>query len=105
MFRQSEIISTIAAAAIATALGLGAAHAQGAATSTPAAATQPAISLTQAAKIAQDLHPQGLVKKVELDRELTRTVYEVEVLVNGREEYDIEIDAATGDVLRNQRDY
>lgn len=107
MFRRREIASTIAAAILATTLGLGLAHAQ-TAPAQPAAAAAKAekyISLTQAAEIAQKLHPQGLVKKVELDRELLRTVYEVEVKISATEKYDVEIDAVTGEVLRNQRDY
>lgn len=44
----------------------------------------------------------GTVTEVELERTLTRTIYEVEINKDGFE-YDLELDAVTGKVLKNDK--
>lgn len=44
----------------------------------------------------------GTVTEVELERELTRTIYEVEIVKDGFE-YDLDMDAVTGKVLKNDK--
>lgn len=96
MLHHRKIATAFATTIFATTLGL--AHAKN-------TQTEKFIPLTQAAEIAQKLHPQGTLEKVALDRELTRTIYEVEIKINATEKYEVEIDAKTGDVLRNDRDH
>ena len=45
----------------------------------------------------------GKVTKVEFDREISGDIYEVEVISDGVE-YDLDIDAKTGEVLRTEKD-
>lgn len=56
------------------------------------------ISQEAAVKIAMK-QAKGTVTEVELDEEHGRMVYEIE-MKNGKYEYDIEIDAITGEVLK-----
>lgn len=46
----------------------------------------------------------GEVTELELDRDLGRLVYEAEVRDAQGQEWDLELDAATGEVLGEQRD-
>ena len=45
----------------------------------------------------------GAVTDIELERRRGRLVYEIEVKIN-RREYDVRIDAATGEILRFRLD-
>ena len=44
----------------------------------------------------------GTVTEVELEKKLTKTIYEVEVIKDGSE-YDLDMDAVTGKVLKNDK--
>ncbi|EZH65030.1 hypothetical protein DH09_15395 [Bacillaceae bacterium JMAK1] len=59
--------------------------------------TSAEISTDQASQIATDLLG-GTIEKIDQDVEDGITVYEVE-LYSGQEEFDVEIDVATGDIL------
>ena len=61
------------------------------------------ISYERAKEIAIAKVGGGTVKEIELDRENGRLVYEVEVKYNGRE-YEIDIDAATGEIVKYKVD-
>ncbi len=51
------------------------------------------------------LHPGGTIGETELDHEHGRYVYQVELRVGTpSEEWDVELDATTGEVLSNRRD-
>ena len=60
------------------------------------------ISEQQAISIAQS-KAEGTVTSVELDIENNVKVYEIEIR-NGKTEYDFEIDATTGDILKYEED-
>lgn len=49
-------------------------------------------------------HPGGVVQDTELENEWGRYVYQVEVVDAKGVEWDIELDAATGEVLKNHQD-
>jgi len=61
------------------------------------------ISYERAKEIALATVGGGTVKEIELDRENGRLVYEVEVKYNGRE-YEIDIDAITGEIVKYKID-
>ena len=95
------------AALIATA---GLAIAGGTACAQPAAGgatarTQGVISMEQAIAAAERHHPGGKAFKAELDRERGRTVYEVEVEMPNRQEYDVKVDATSGKVISSRLDH
>ena len=63
------------------------------------------ISAEKAKSIALNRAPSGsTVVKCQLDRDDGRTIYEVE-LRNGRMEYDCDIDAVSGQILKWESDY
>ena len=63
------------------------------------------ISAEKAKSIALERAPSGTtVLQCKLDRDDGRTVYEVEMR-NGRMEYDCDIDAYTGTILKWESDY
>lgn len=68
------------------------------------ASTSKEISMDKAKQIALKLVPGATVVKVERDQEDGILVYEVE-LVKGNYEYDIVIDAKSGKVLKNEKEY
>ncbi len=49
-------------------------------------------------------HPGGVVQDTELENEWGRYVYQLEVVDAQGVEWDIELDAATGEILKNHRD-
>lgn len=49
-------------------------------------------------------HPGGAVQDTELENEGGRYVYQLEVVDAQGVEWDIELDAATGEILKNQQD-
>ncbi|WP_396454060.1 PepSY domain-containing protein, partial [Actinomadura sp.] len=90
--------------------GRAAAVAPSASPSTPAAPKAPvtprapgAIDSGEAARIALRVVPGGWIESVELETEHGRTVWDVDVIVNGVE-HDIHIDVRTGTVLRHRTD-
>lgn len=117
MKTPSTIAALIAAASLAATVGLAQAKPASPAASqmapVPAEQTLPAatpavpatISIEQAIAIAQKHHPGGRVKDVEMDVEWGRRVYEIEVVGADWREYDMKIDAVTGKVLSNRRDW
>lgn len=68
------------------------------------ASTSKEISMNKAKQIALKLAPGATVVKIEQDREDGILVYEVE-LVKGSYEYDIVIDAKSGKVIKNEKEY
>ena len=63
---------------------------------------QTTISQEEAIKIAQS-KAAGKVISIELDTEDNNLVYEIEIR-NGKMEYDFEIDATTGAILKYEED-
>lgn len=63
------------------------------------------ISMERAIAIAQKHVPNGRVKKAELDREQGRLVYEVDIVTRDRKEYDVKVDAHTGQVISSRVDW
>jgi len=64
---------------------------------------QPTISMDEMARRMEDKYG-GTVTEIELDREWGREVYEVEVRTADGDEWDIEADAASGEILEEQRE-
>ena len=64
--------------------------------------TDAKITFEQAKTIALE-RAGGAVKDIELERDRGRLVYEIEGIIN-RQEYDVRIDAATGEILRFRLD-
>jgi len=62
-----------------------------------------AISTEKVVEIATKAHP-GTVTDLELDRDVGRLVYEVEVRDEKFREWDLEIDAKTGQILTEEQD-
>jgi len=69
----------------------------------PAGAGEPAIHIEHAKALAEQAAGGGQATKVELEWEHGRLVWEVELL-RGSVEYDIQIDAKTGQVVRIRLD-
>ena len=57
------------------------------------------ISLSEAKAAVTDRHPDAKIVEIELDREGRKYVYEGEAYLNGRE-YDFEVDAITGNLIK-----
>jgi uncharacterized membrane protein YkoI len=55
-------------------------------------------------EIALNQHPGGTVRETELENEWGRYVYQLEVVDSKGVEWDVELDAATGEVLKNHQD-
>lgn len=55
-------------------------------------------------KIAQALHPQAQIVDTELESHYGKYVYALELRDTGNREWDVHLDAATGDVLENRQD-
>jgi uncharacterized membrane protein YkoI len=51
-----------------------------------------------------DLGPDIRLLEVELEREHDRDIYEIEYLTNDGDIYELEVDAATGKVLKRERE-
>ncbi len=75
----------------------------GTAAPTPSGGSSAQITEARAREIALERAPGATVTKCKLDRDDGRTIYEIE-LRNGRTEYECEIDAATGTVLKWEMD-
>ena len=55
-------------------------------------------------KIALDLHPGATITKTELDHHFNGYEYEIELRDAQNIAWDVDIDAATGKVLKNKKD-
>ena len=55
-------------------------------------------------QIALQQHPGATITDTELDKKLGKLVYEVELRSTDNKEWDVKIDAATGEVLENKED-
>ena len=107
MNAKRHFATMMAAAGLATAGGIAWAQpAPGSAAVQPVPAVQPQgrISLQQAIAAAEKHHPGGTATKAELDTEWGQAVYEVEVRMPNRQEYDVKIDASNGKVLSSRLD-
>ncbi len=49
-------------------------------------------------------HPKGIIYETELENEWGRYVYQLELIDAQGLEWDIELDAATGEILKNHQD-
>lgn len=49
-------------------------------------------------------HPKGVIRETELENEWGRYVYQLELIDAQGLEWDIELDAATGEILKNHQD-
>ncbi|HBC17681.1 MAG TPA: peptidase [Alcanivorax sp.] len=61
-------------------------------------------SLETLDKVALDKHPQAQITDTELENEYGRYIYQVELRDAQGQEWDVDIDASTGDVLKDERD-
>lgn len=107
MNAKRHFAALMAAAGLAIAGGMAWAQpAPGSAAVQPVPAVQPQgrISLQQAIAVAEKHHPGGTATKAELDTEWGQAVYEVEVRMPNRQEYDVKIDASNGKVLSSRLD-
>jgi uncharacterized membrane protein YkoI len=68
---------------------------------TPSASSELSVSVAAAKEIAVRAAGGGFVESVEREVEHGRAVWDVDVLLNGTE-HDIDVDAATGTVLRHR---
>jgi uncharacterized membrane protein YkoI len=55
-------------------------------------------------KIATDLHPGSTIHDADIDSKFGRIVYELEIHDAQGVEWDVDLDAKTGEVLGNKRD-
>lgn len=113
MKTSKTLSALIAAASLAASVGLAQAN-PAASSAAPVQVAQPAsatpaiadtISMEQAVAIAEKHHPGGRIKDVDMDVQWGRKVYEIEVVGADWREYDMKIDAVTGKVLSNRRDW
>ncbi|MDO4770153.1 MAG: PepSY domain-containing protein [Brachymonas sp.] len=113
MQTSKTLSALIAAASLAASVGLAqanpaasnAARVQVAQSAPATPAIAGTISMEQAIAIAEKHHPGGRIKDVDMDVEWGRRVYEIEVVGADWYEYDMKIDAVTGKVLSNRRDW
>lgn len=49
-------------------------------------------------------HPGGVIRDTELENELGRYIYQLEIVDTKGVEWDLEIDATNGEVLKNHQD-
>jgi uncharacterized membrane protein YkoI len=97
MNTKQHFVALMAAAGLATAGGMAwgqPAPGSTAAQPTPAAQPQGRISLQQAIAAAEKHHPGGIATKAKLDTEWGQAVYEVEVRMPDRQEYDVNVDCS-----------
>lgn len=71
-------------------------------TGTDSAKNSSVITEKQAIEIAQ-AKAEGTLTELELDEDDNRLIYEIEIR-NGKMEYDFEIDAITGDIIKYEED-
>jgi uncharacterized membrane protein YkoI len=66
--------------------------------------TLPDVTVSEAIKVAEQRVPDGEVTDAELTRENQRTAWDVSVEVAGGDDWELWIDAASGTVVREERD-
>ncbi len=105
MNRKLTLATLIAAAGLATAGGLAvAAQKTSAENDAVAELARTKITLTQAVAAAEQAHAGGKAAKAELNDENGAVVYEVEVVADNRQVFDVKVDAVSGKVLSSQAD-
>lgn len=62
------------------------------------------LSYADAIEVALGKHPNGIVVDFELDEDDHVPIWEIEVMTPGRDTYDMEINAVTGEIYKNSRD-
>ncbi len=97
-------IALIAAAALSVAAGLAQARDLGPdeALKLRDAGTVQSFEKLNAAALAQ--HPGGTIEETELEEEYGRYIYQLEVRDAQGVQWDIELDASNGQILKNQQD-
>lgn len=65
---------------------------------------QAELTFSDAIDVALEQHPESRVIELELDEEHGRLVWEVSVITADSDEYELDIDASNGDVLKNEYD-
>ena len=55
-------------------------------------------------EIALTQHPGGVIRETELENEYGRYIYQLEVVDTKGVEWDLELDATSGEVLKNHQD-
>jgi uncharacterized membrane protein YkoI len=55
-------------------------------------------------QIALAQHPGGVTRETELEHKLGRYIYQIELVDAQGVEWDVELDAATGEMLKNHQD-
>lgn len=85
-------------------LGAGATATLAARAADTAPAAQPALQPMDALIATIEKKYNGRVTDVELERRPWGDFYEVEVVDGSREEWDLDVDARTGEILREKRD-
>lgn len=97
-------IALIAAAALSVAAGLAQARDLGPdeALKLRDAGTVQSFEKLNAAALAQ--HPGGKIEETELEEEYGRYIYQLEVRDAQGVQWDIELDASNGQILKNQQD-
>ena len=61
-------------------------------------------SLETLDKVALDKHPEAQITDTDLENEYGRYIYQVELRDAQGQEWDVDMDASTGDVLKDERD-
>ena len=61
-------------------------------------------SLETLDKVAMDTHPDAQITDTDLENEYGRYIYQVELRDGQGQDWDVDIDASTGDVLKDERD-
>lgn len=85
-------------------LGAGATVTLAARAADPAPAAQPALQPLDALMATLEKKYNGRVTDVELERRPWGDFYEIELVDGSHQEWDLDVDARTGEVLRERRD-
>lgn len=101
---MKALIALIAAAALSVAAGIAQARDLGPdeALKLRDAGTVQSFEKLNAAALAQ--HPGGKIEETELEEEYGRYIYQLEVRDAQGVQWDIELDASNGQILKNQQD-
>ena len=107
MNTKQKFAALIAAAGLATAGSVVWAQTAASAPTQPAQSIQAQgrITMEQAIAAAEQNHPGGKATKAELDHEWGKAVYEGEVKMPNRQEYDVKVDASTGKIISSRLDH
>ncbi|MDX1299821.1 MAG: PepSY domain-containing protein [Pseudomonas sp.] len=101
---MNALLALFAAAALSGAAGIAQARDLGPdeALKLRDAGTVQSFEKLNAAALAQ--HPGGKIEETELEEEYGRYIYQLEVLDAQGVQWDIELDASNGQILKNQQD-